>query len=198
MPLVNFNDTTPAAPTGGVNVKFLSDASSNMSAYVPAGTYMPPVTFSNTTPAPPAGKVNVTFQSDASGNISAYDPGGSWQTWTPTLSADVGTFTLGSLYLNVYIQSGPTVYFQLRFSATTSSASAAYLFFTLPVTDVTPNNFAALPPAIAESVPAALTQWDLMPTRILNPGKVVIQLKANANWPVGSYTFAVSGFYRSA
>lgn len=32
----NFNDTTPAAPTNGVNVKWQTDGSGNDSAYVPA------------------------------------------------------------------------------------------------------------------------------------------------------------------
>jgi hypothetical protein len=159
---------------------------------------MPLVNFNDTTPAAPSGAINVKFQSDASSNMSAYVPPTSWQTWTPTLSADTGTFTLGSLYLNVYIQRGPNVYFQLRFSATTSSASAVFLYFTLPVTDVTPNNFAALPPAIAETAVGAVAAFTLCPARIQNPGKVVIQLTGNANWPAGSYTFAVSGFYRSA
>ena len=164
MPLVNFNDTVPAAPSGGFNIKFLSDSSSNMSAYVPSGTYT---------------------------------PAASWQSWTPTFTADAGTFTLGSLYLNVYIQQGPVVYFQLRFSATTST-SAEFLFFTLPVADVTPNNFAAIAPAIAETAPVGMSQTALCAARIQNPGKVVIQRDNNAPWPVGSYLFAVSGFYRSA
>lgn len=164
MPLVNFNDTTPAPVSGGLNVKWQSDGAANMSAYIPASTYV---------------------------------PAASWQTWTPTLSADAGTFTLGSLYLNVYIQQGPVVYFQLRFSATTST-SAAFLFFTLPTSDVTPNNFAAISPAIAETAPAGMNQTELCPSRINNPGKAVIQRTNNAPWPVGSYTFAVSGFYRSA
>jgi hypothetical protein len=73
-----------------------------------------------------------------------------------------------------------------------------FLYFTLPVGDVTPNNFAALPPAIAETAPAGMSQMALCPTRVLNPGKAVMQRDNNAPWPVGSYTFAVSGFYRSA
>ncbi|HEY7306261.1 MAG TPA: hypothetical protein VH601_19205 [Bryobacteraceae bacterium] len=39
MSIVNFNDTTPAAPGGVLNIKFLSDASGNISAYDPVGTW---------------------------------------------------------------------------------------------------------------------------------------------------------------
>jgi hypothetical protein len=39
MSTVNFNDTAPAAPTGTVNIKFLSDASGNISAYDPVGSW---------------------------------------------------------------------------------------------------------------------------------------------------------------
>lgn len=35
--LLNFNDTTPAAPAGSVNVTFQTDSNGNLSAYVPAG-----------------------------------------------------------------------------------------------------------------------------------------------------------------
>jgi len=159
---------------------------------------MPVANFSNTTPAPPSGSQNILWQQDGSGNVSAYPQPGSWATWTPTLSADVGSFTLGTLFLNQYWQSGPSVFFQLRFSATTSSASTGFLYFTLPVSDVTANTFAAISPAIAESAPVGITQWALLPARIQNPGKVVIQLPANATWPVGSYTLEISGFYRTA
>lgn len=34
----NFNDTTPAAPAGGINVLWQTDGSGNDSAYVPAGS----------------------------------------------------------------------------------------------------------------------------------------------------------------
>lgn len=40
---VNLNDTTPAAPAGGTNVKWQSDASSNVSAYLPIGGLPQPV-----------------------------------------------------------------------------------------------------------------------------------------------------------
>jgi hypothetical protein len=47
MSVVNYNDTTPAAPaTGVVNIKWQSDASGNISAYSPIGNYQtwtPPV-----------------------------------------------------------------------------------------------------------------------------------------------------------
>jgi hypothetical protein len=68
----------------------------------------------------------------------------------------------------------------------------------LPAPDVTNNVFAAIPPALAEIAPAGMSQLALCGARIQNPGKVVIQRDNNAPWPVGSYTFAVSGFYRSA
>lgn len=32
---INYNDTTPAAPVGHINVKWQKDAASNVSAYVP-------------------------------------------------------------------------------------------------------------------------------------------------------------------
>jgi hypothetical protein len=35
----NFSDTTPAAPAGVVNIKFQSDASGNISAYSPVGSW---------------------------------------------------------------------------------------------------------------------------------------------------------------
>lgn len=158
---------------------------------------MPLVNFNDTTPAAPGGALNVKFQSDASSNMSAYVPAAAWQSWTPTLSADAGSFSLSNLYLNVYIQSGPIVTFQLRFAASTN-VSAVFLYFTLPTSDVTPNGFAAISPAIAETAPAAMNQTELCPARIQNPGKAVLQRVNNAPWPVGSYVFAVSGFYRSA
>lgn len=37
----NLNDTTPAAPAGGVNVKWQTDGSGNDSAYAPASGYFP-------------------------------------------------------------------------------------------------------------------------------------------------------------
>ena len=40
----NFNDTTPSAPSGGVNVKFQTDGSGNDSAYVPSGSFVPAAT----------------------------------------------------------------------------------------------------------------------------------------------------------
>jgi hypothetical protein len=51
--MINFNDTTPAAPAGGVNVKWQSDGSNNASAYIGLGGLPLPVegevvTFSGT------------------------------------------------------------------------------------------------------------------------------------------------------
>jgi len=159
---------------------------------------MPVANFSNTTPAPPSGSQNILWQQDGSGNVSAYPQSGSWAIWTPTLSADAGNFTLSSLYLNQYWQSGPTVFFELRFAATTDNASAAFLSVTLPTSVVAPNNFAATPAAIVENCPAGITTWSLATTRVQVPNTVVMQLPALSRWPVGSYLFAVSGFYRTA
>jgi hypothetical protein len=42
--MINLNDTTPAAPTGGFNVKWQQDSSGNVSAYTgPAALGAPPV-----------------------------------------------------------------------------------------------------------------------------------------------------------
>ena len=36
--MINLNDTTPAAPSGGVNVAWQEDSSGNVSAYIPFGS----------------------------------------------------------------------------------------------------------------------------------------------------------------
>jgi hypothetical protein len=162
---------------------------------------MPLVNFSDTTPAAPSGAVNIKFQTDTSNNVSGYyTPGQTgWQSWTPVFSADAGTFALSNLYLNSYLQDGPNVYFQVRFAASTSSSSAEFLFFTLPTTVIAANNFAAIPPAIAETTPAGMSDTTLCPARVeTGTNQVVIQRDNNAPWPAGSYLFAVSGFYRSS
>lgn len=40
----NFNNTTPAAPAGGINVLWQTDGSGNDSAYIASGSFSPPVT----------------------------------------------------------------------------------------------------------------------------------------------------------
>lgn len=159
---------------------------------------MPIVNFNDTVPAAPSGAINVRWQNDGSANMSAYVPAQSWTTWTPSFSADAGTFTLNNLYLAQYVQVGPLVNFELRFQATTSSASAGFLLITLPTSVVAANNFAATPAAIAEIAPAGVPSMTLCPARVQSTGQVAIGRESLASWPVGSYTFAVSGFYRSA
>ena len=159
MPIVNFNDTVPAAPSGAMNVKWQNDGSANMSAYVPAQ---------------------------------------SWTTWTPTFSADSGTFTLNNLYLAQYVQNGPTIFFELRFQATVSGAPG-FLTATVPFTAIAANNFAAISPAIAEVAPGPMTAMTQCPARIQTPNLIAIGRETGlSTWPAGSYLFAVSGFYRSA
>lgn len=159
MPIVNFNDTVPAAPSTGLNVKWQNDGSANMSAYLPAG----------------------------------------WTTWTPTFSADSGTLGLSTLYLAQYCQIGAAVFFEARFAATVSGGPPGFLLFTLPTGAVAANNFAATPSAIVETAPAGIQQMTVCPTRVnALTGQVAIGLTSLANWPIGAYTIAVSGFYRSA
>jgi hypothetical protein len=136
------------------------------------------------------------------GNVCFQTPntltfGGNWTQWTPTLSAGSGTFTATAWYNIYYLRIGPITFFALRFAGTTNTATP-YLYFTLPTSDVTPNNFAQTGPALVESAPAGVTALTLAPTRIQNPGQCVMQLNNNASWPVGAYTIAVSGFYRCA
>ena len=160
---------------------------------------MPIVNFNDTVPAPPSGALNVKWQNDGSANMSAYVPAQSWTTWTPTFSADAGTFTLNNLYLAQYIQIGPAVFFEARFQATAAGGPPGFLLFTLPTAAVAANNFAAVPSAIAESAPAGVAAMSLCPARVnALTGQVAIGLASLANWPLGAYTFAVSGFYRSS
>ena len=48
----NFNDTTPAAVAGGVNVKWQTDGAGNDSAYIPSGSFIPASTALPVTKAP--------------------------------------------------------------------------------------------------------------------------------------------------
>ncbi len=76
----NFNNTTPAAPVGDVNVTWQVDASGNVSAYVSLsggssvevnGVAVSDPNFNNTTPAPVAGYLNSIWTTDGSGNVSS-------------------------------------------------------------------------------------------------------------------------------
>ena len=160
---------------------------------------MPIVNFNDTVPAAPSGALNVKWQNDGSANMSAYVPAQSWTTWTPSFSADAGTFTLNNLYLAQYIAVGPVVFFEARFQATTAGGPPGFLLFTLPTAAVAANNFAAISPAIAEVAPGPMTAMTQCPARIQTPNLTAIGRETGlSTWPAGSYLFAVSGFYRSA
>lgn len=67
---VNLSNTTPAAPSGGVNVKFQKDGSNNFSAYVPPFTLSTVSTATYTTVAGDCTSIGNTLSFTYAGNVS--------------------------------------------------------------------------------------------------------------------------------
>jgi|SRR5215469_341886 len=161
---------------------------------------MPVANFSNTTPAAPIGNTNITWQSDGSGNISGYlsTPTAAWQTYTPTLGSDAGTFSATTWQDTGYLQTGNIVFFTLRFAASLS-ATATYLYFGLPPTSQNqPGTFSVLS-AIIETGPSG-APFSTCACHVLNVGNGVLRTPNDqpGQWPAGAYQIMIAGFYRAA
>ena len=70
---------------------------------------------------------------DSNGMMPAASLGGSWTAWTPTITANSGTFTTVSAS-GRYTQIGKTVHFSLKITQTNIGSAAGFTFFTLPIT----------------------------------------------------------------
>lgn len=66
-------------------------------------------------------------------STTAGEPGGAWTTWSPTITAETGTFTTVSSSNAKYTRIGNTIIFKLTITITTAGTASGALFFTLPV-----------------------------------------------------------------
>jgi len=69
-------------------------------------------------------------------NTTAGNIGGAWLAWTPTVTAETGTFTTASI-VGVYSQIGKTILFKVTLTITTAGTALGAARFTLPVTACT-------------------------------------------------------------
>ena len=64
--------------------------------------------------------------------------GATWETWTPTLSPQIGAYTTATVDTARYGRIGKLVYCQIVFTITSIGTGAGNAFFTLPITGTTP------------------------------------------------------------
>ena len=118
--------------------------------------------------------------------------GGGWQNWSPTVSG------AGSLNISLnggttqYVRIGPLVYWYIAYAITVNSGTGNSIIFSVPVTNNSGNAVGFS--GVVNSPSAAIATAG----GYVNGQQIGIFLPNAPNLPTGSYTFFVSGFYRSA
>jgi hypothetical protein len=65
--------------------------------------------------------------------------GAVWETWTPTLTPQLGSYTTATVNTARYGRIGKLVYCQIVFTITTIGTGSGIALFTLPITGTTPS-----------------------------------------------------------